>query len=637
MIMKLFVAFILCMYIILAEAHRSPDPRLEFTHDDMKMKRITLPHKQTHIQLFEDGANKVIMKADQHLYALDFAQETNITTLGSRCEGGSPQVEPYAYNITVLHKLKGIENQVFLCETSETRTKCCIRDLSPSGECRAPKRLEGISSTIKEYRLRAGEPSLFIEAPGSDVLYVTQSSTENSIGIYKFGSNRVRPTAPDNAPLPVEPHYMGLVPFEGTNRTQDKLYAFFKEKNTAGAPESDMWLPFVAQVCMADTGGPKTKLQYQWTTQLKARLFCGDKASKQHFPELVGVAFYHQKDGDRVYGLFRNEWNMSAVCVFSVGAIRNVFETSSFKGIKVEPPVPRPGACTPFTGQQSELLQRLSFVQSHPEMDNRVFPESAPLLVSNHHYTRIRLHAVAIKGGGHHIVLYLSLESGKIHKVLERKSGAFIIAEYSPFSDRTHVVDMMLQGDERKLYVSSSREVVQVEMQQCDRYGPRCEDCVLASDPYCGWDRTHSACVPATKETLQDVEGGNHSVCTSRKKYFWKSTFGKVPEEKHSVAESRHFLHCPVTSRHAEYTWHGPGNVTMACKATEDGCDLPIDSIGPENQGIYSCMAVELGYKRTVVSPSAAGPGRHGGSGVDLVWLLGLLQLAAILVLQNTD
>ena len=39
-------------------------------------------------------------------------------------------------------------------------------------------------------------------------------------------------------------------------------------------------------------------------------------------------------------------------------------------------------------------------------------------------------------------------ESGKIHKLLERKSGAFIIAEYSPFSDRTHVVDMMLQGDE---------------------------------------------------------------------------------------------------------------------------------------------------------------------------------------------
>ena len=39
-------------------------------------------------------------------------------------------------------------------------------------------------------------------------------------------------------------------------------------------------------------------------------------------------------------------------------------------------------------------------------------------------------------------------ESGKIHKVLERKSGGFIIAEYSPFKDRTHILDMMLQGDE---------------------------------------------------------------------------------------------------------------------------------------------------------------------------------------------
>ena len=60
----------------------------------------------------------------------------------------------------------------------------------------------------------------------------------------------------------------------------------------------------------ADKGGPKTKLQYQWTSQLKARLFCGDKVSRTHFPELVGVAFYHQEDGafSKVYGLFRNEW-----------------------------------------------------------------------------------------------------------------------------------------------------------------------------------------------------------------------------------------------------------------------------------------------------------------------------------------
>ena len=36
--------------------------------------------------------------------------------------------------------------------------------------------------------------------------------------------------------------------------------------------------------------------------------------------------------------------NMSAVCVFSAGAIRQVFETSSFKGNTAEIPVPRPGS-----------------------------------------------------------------------------------------------------------------------------------------------------------------------------------------------------------------------------------------------------------------------------------------------------
>lgn len=48
----------------------------------------------------------------------------------------------------------------------------------------------------------------------------------------------------------VEQTYVGLVASRSSDGTQDKLYAFFKEKNTAGDLESDAWLPFVAQVCM---------------------------------------------------------------------------------------------------------------------------------------------------------------------------------------------------------------------------------------------------------------------------------------------------------------------------------------------------------------------------------------------------
>ncbi|KAG7252537.1 hypothetical protein CRUP_027556, partial [Coryphaenoides rupestris] len=108
---------------------------------------------------------------------------------------------------------------------------------------------------------------------------------------------------------------------------------------------------------MADTGGVKAKLQYQWTSQFRARLFCGDQAQRRHYPELVDVAFHCKEDGEfsRVYALFRNEWRMTAVCVYSMESIQKVFKTSEFKGNKESIPKPRPG--TADTGGVKAKLQ----------------------------------------------------------------------------------------------------------------------------------------------------------------------------------------------------------------------------------------------------------------------------------------
>lgn len=67
---------------------------------------------------------------------------------------------------------------------------------------------------------------------------------------------------------------------------------------------------FAVRCLQADVGGPKNTLQFTWTSQLNARLFCGDPASKQHFSELVDVATVHAERwlDTRVYALFRNEW-----------------------------------------------------------------------------------------------------------------------------------------------------------------------------------------------------------------------------------------------------------------------------------------------------------------------------------------
>lgn len=57
-------------------------------------------------------------------------------------------------------------------------------------------------------------------------------------------------------------------------------------------------------------GGPKQKLQFTWTSQMNARLICGDADRGQLFTEMVDVTTVHaeQWHDTKVYALFRNEW-----------------------------------------------------------------------------------------------------------------------------------------------------------------------------------------------------------------------------------------------------------------------------------------------------------------------------------------
>lgn len=51
--------------------------------------------------------------------------------------------------------------------------------------------------------------------------------------------------------LSSEQHYVGLVlSRREDNHLQDKVYAFYNEKNRDTGLSSEMWLPYVTQVCM---------------------------------------------------------------------------------------------------------------------------------------------------------------------------------------------------------------------------------------------------------------------------------------------------------------------------------------------------------------------------------------------------
>ncbi len=67
----------------------------------------------------------------------------------------------------------------------------------------------------------------------------------------------------------------------------------------------------------------------------------------------------------------------------------------------------------------------------------------------------------------------------------------------------------------------------------------------------------------------------------------------------HVPPSSKHFLLCPVTSRHATYHWYH-GKTREECVRSEQSCLYLIDSMNETHEGEYRCESSEEGYNRTV-------------------------------------
>ncbi|XP_074517615.1 semaphorin-7A-like [Sebastes fasciatus] len=615
----------------LTEANSTLLPRMTFTEKETAVKRLPLPGHQAPVGIVLEGApDTVIVAGQKHLNSFNFQNPqkapVEISVSWTECIVSGPPISVKAdcnYNIRVVHKMEE-DNQVFLCGTNGKATVCCAMDVSvQSPSCIPYEKMKQIKESIKEFGIKEGEPSALVESEDSD-LYITYSGSQEFVGIHKFGRNRVVPARHDK-----EQHYVGLVlGRQKGDHKQNKAYAFYKEKNRDTGMYSEMWLPFVTRVCMEDRGGPKNTLQSSWTSHMTARLFCGDSDSKQHFSELVDVATVpaDQWQDTRVYALFRNEWGMSAVCVYMLRDIEQIFATSPFKGKGQQER--RPRACVRDSTRIS--LDVLKMIEENSEMEHWVRPvnKSGPLLFNHHSYTHIYVDG-SQKNNHHTTVLFLSLTNGRVHKAMQDKSQSFVIAEYQPFDHRAHILSITFHPTSRKLYVNSRSELVQLDVADCAHYGDRCEDCVLARDPYCGWNGTH--CTPDTNGTLQDLTQGNHTICVTQLKVhqlpgkaFRSSTATHADEAGSSIAlrpESKYFLQCLVSSHHAQYTWlHLESNTS--CSSREQQCLLLINSMCPEQVGIYTCVSEEMGYSRVLAQYQLRLESRAAGrSSSPLVWL----------------
>ncbi|XP_073320562.1 semaphorin-7A-like [Pagrus major] len=600
---------------ILIEANSTHLPRMIFS-DTETVRRLTFPVYDVPVQMVLGREPDTVTAVGQtHLFSVDFQNlrknPVEKTVLWQKCNNPSD----CNYKISVVHETNKTD-KVFVCGTDGTSTVCCYMNVSEqSPMCSHSAQLDFIQESIRDFAIKEGEPSALVETEGDADLYITNSGSQENVGIHKFGEDRVRPANQDE-----EQHYVSLVlGRQKDNPLQDKVYGFYNVKNRDTGLDSEMWVPFVTRVCMADKGGPKKTLQFTWTSQLNARLFCGDLNSRKHFSELVDVATVHAErwQDTRIYALFRNEWSMSAVCVYSMEDIDLIFQTSPFKGEEKN----RFRACVQDSTKIP--LEILKLIKPTTEMQEWVRPvkHSGPLLLSHHHYTHIYVDGSPNKGSNNHPVLFLSLNNGGIHKVIRNASQAFVIAEYRPFNHTAQVLSILLHPSAKKLYVNSQSELVQLNVANCSKYGHSCEDCVLARDPYCGWKRLH--CRPETHGTLQDVAGGNHSICLSGRvdRYSTDSRVDKDVVTIRVPPHSKYFLKCPVSSHHAQYTWHHPKGST-SCSLQEKQCLHLIDSMGPEQVGTYKCVSDEMGHSKVLAEYRLQqGNGAVGPSSSPLMWV----------------
>ncbi|XP_064192139.1 semaphorin-7A-like isoform X2 [Anguilla rostrata] len=562
--------------------------------------------------------NSIFVGGHGRLWYIDFnrpdsSKEVTFPVLERKTSNSKPTTPSnYEYDITTLHSANA--KLLFVCGSNGKEPKCCFMSTERlEMNCSGGIRARGIAPLNATERA----PSLYLE--GDVYAAVNTDVKDNLVALRRIGPKAdIWPDIDKN-----EQRYVSMA-FSGPreDQLQDRVYTFLMQKSL----EASSWTTWVTQVCKADLGGSKMFLQKAWTSRLSARLLCGIHDRMLFFDQLVDVTVSQEANWEerRVYGLFKNSWDMTAVCVYTMADIDNVFKSSDVKGECVED----------STKLGSDVLRK---IKDNPNVKNSVLPVKGggPLMVSRYDYRHIRVDRV--QGGGHgriyYNVLFLSLESGSVHKVLEHAGEPFIIAELHPFSSRHYIQNMLLQPFTKRLYVSSSSEVVEVDLNGCQRYGEQCEDCVLARDPYCSWNGTHCAATAESRNTIQDVEHGNVSVCRQDKDIPERPSESDADCPTLDVPpESKYFLRCPMFSSHAQYHWLHNG-VSRECQVAEGSCLLLIERMTPDLGGCYECVSVERGYRKTLarhqLESRAPGP---TPSLLALVCLLPCLLLLPLLV-----
>ncbi|KAM8727300.1 semaphorin-4E isoform 1-T2 [Acanthopagrus schlegelii] len=422
----------------------------------------------------------------------------------------------------------------------------------------------------------------------------------------------------------------------------DKVYLFFSETAVECDCYNKLVVSRVARVCKGDLGGQRT-LQKKWTSFLKARMDC--PVLESQLPYIIQDTYrwcdpqQHWKDC-LFYAVFTPQSDtsdLSAVCAYRVSDISKVFaegkyktpvtvETSFVKWVMYsgDVPVPRPGACIDNEARKEGINQSLGlpdrtlqFIKDRPLMDQVIQPiGEKPLLVRRGAtFTCIVVNQVQGADGEKYNVMFVGTEDGTLLKAVNYDGEMFIIEEVQLFQDKEPIKILKFSNVTGQLYAGSDSGAAQIPLATCER-SSSCMDCVLARDPYCGWDKVAGKCTLLSSsqgELIQSVKDGDASLCPDA---------DPVKPLNRSVWPMGNLkLDCPPPSNMAETTWERDGSHLTPAERLQilrDG--LLILNASHSDAGQYRCLSAEHSktskYTTTVVEyqisvhPAGSGDGK---------------------------
>ncbi|XP_061492162.1 semaphorin-4G isoform X2 [Rhineura floridana] len=434
----------------------------------------------------------------------------------------------------------------------------------------------------------------------------------------------------------------------------DKIYYFFTEQ--AGEESASIFdktqvprVARVARVCKNDLGGKKI-LQRKWTSFMKARLAC----YVPYYEVLKDVFSLDGGDWQSTifYAAFTlsAQWRsmeVSAICRYNISEVRAAFEgtymqyqdsSRKWSPYTGEVPEPRPGSCITnrarkngYNSSQDLPNSVLDFIKLHPLMYEEVKPaDGVPLLVKkNVIYTQVAVDRVRALDGHEYDMLFLGTGNGWIHKAVVIGSRVHIIEEIQAFRVPQPVENLVISKQQRSLYVGAQSGVLQLPLSSCRQY-ISCFDCILARDPYCGWDGESCKELAEMLDRAlltQDVMHGNVGC--------WNDSAQATPMQKNRTVLRGDdvLLPCEQTSNLARATWRVNG-IEVLAEEGQGRFRLGVDGLlvtdtQLEYNGEYRCYAEENGlwalvaaYALTVLPkqlvpqppPTVSSPSWHAAS-----------------------